>query len=453
MLNDEFISLKEASKRFNKTVSNISYLIRYGRISKYNSKGNKIKNSQGTGVFVSVKELVEYFTKLNKFYSDIEKQIGDFNKEIAFFGLAERERTKHVHRLHPYLGKFIPQLVEYYLFKYFRSGDWILDPFMGSGTTLVQANESNINSTGIDISEFNCMISKAKTDDYKLELLEKEINSIYKRFEKFSKGQRSLDHFFSIEDKLLNFKLEKNFLKKWFHPNVYRELEYIKRLIREYTYQNLLKIILSRTARSCRLVFHFELTRQSEPILEPYVCHKHLNKVCAPLTTSLLHFRKYCSDTLKRIKSFKEKRTDAKCEIFKGDSRTIVLQRKYNGIFTSPPYVGLINYHEQHRYAYELFELMWDEDKEIGLQKNGTSKRAKEDYIKNISDVFQNLSTYLKENAIIFIVANDKYGLYPQIAELSGFEIITEDQRPVTQKASRERAVYNETIFHFKKKK
>ena len=34
------------------------------------------------------------------------------HKELGFYGLPEYERTKHVHRLHPYLGKFIPQLVE-----------------------------------------------------------------------------------------------------------------------------------------------------------------------------------------------------------------------------------------------------------------------------------------------------------------------------------------------------
>ena len=34
--------------------------------------------------------------------------------------LPERERTKHVHRLHPYLGKFIPQLVEVLLQRYVR---------------------------------------------------------------------------------------------------------------------------------------------------------------------------------------------------------------------------------------------------------------------------------------------------------------------------------------------
>src|SRR3989337_2962092 len=55
--------------------------------------------------------------------------------------LPERERTKHVHRMHPYLGKFIPQLVEIFLRKYFKAGQTVLDPFVGSGTTLVQANE------------------------------------------------------------------------------------------------------------------------------------------------------------------------------------------------------------------------------------------------------------------------------------------------------------------------
>ena len=35
--------------------------------------------------------------------------------------LPERERTKHVHRLHPYLGKFVPQLVEALLGRYVRS--------------------------------------------------------------------------------------------------------------------------------------------------------------------------------------------------------------------------------------------------------------------------------------------------------------------------------------------
>ena len=47
--------------------------------------------------------------------------------------LPERERTKHVHRLHPYLGKFVPQLVEALLDRHLPRAKNVLDPFAGSG--------------------------------------------------------------------------------------------------------------------------------------------------------------------------------------------------------------------------------------------------------------------------------------------------------------------------------
>ena len=55
----------------------------------------------------------------------------------------------------PYLGKFIPQLVEALLERYVRPGGRVLDPFAGSGTTLVQALESGYDATGVDIAAFN----------------------------------------------------------------------------------------------------------------------------------------------------------------------------------------------------------------------------------------------------------------------------------------------------------
>ena len=90
--------------------------------------------------------------------------------------LPERERTKHVHRLHPYLGKFIPQLVEVFLRKF--SPTSVCDPFSGSGTTLVEANTLSLNSVGCDISQFNCLIAKVKTDRYDLPLLERELKDL-----------------------------------------------------------------------------------------------------------------------------------------------------------------------------------------------------------------------------------------------------------------------------------
>src|SRR5260221_3682357 len=89
--------------------------------------------------------------------------------------LPERERTKHVHRLHPYLGKFIPQLVETLLDRYFAPGQRVLDPFAGSGTTLVQALESGLDATGVDVAAFNCLLVDVKTPSYNLFTLEHEL--------------------------------------------------------------------------------------------------------------------------------------------------------------------------------------------------------------------------------------------------------------------------------------
>ena len=88
--------------------------------------------------------------------------------------LPERLRTKHVHRLHPYMGKFIPQLVEIFLRKF--QPKLVYDPFCGSGTMLVEASALGIDSIGADISVFNVLLSRVKTDSYDIKLLDQEIH-------------------------------------------------------------------------------------------------------------------------------------------------------------------------------------------------------------------------------------------------------------------------------------
>jgi len=480
---EEFITLQKAAELFKKTVSNISYLVQYSRISKFyrtkdenildakDIKSQKIRNSS-TPV-VSLIELIEYFEKLRKNEEEIIRQIPNCNKDLLFFNIPERERTKHVHRFHPYMGKFIPQLVEYYLDKYFQEENLILDPFAGSGTTLIECNVKNIKSIGLDISYFNCLITQVKMQIYDTKKLKIEMDDILdktieedKRIknqkEVIQTHQKRIDHFITSDKNIIvknQYKTENKYLNKWFAQNTLKQMLIYSSLIPNYKYQNLLRVLLSRSIRSARLTFHFELTRLKQPIYEPYVCHKHRHKVCAPTQSLIPFLKRYSKDTLRRITEFSKIRSDQPYIILNTDSSEIDLTKtleknfqgqKIDAIITSPPYVGLINYHKQHKYAYELLGIEKNIEKEIGRRELGTGKAAREKYRDEIAKVFKNLKRFLKDDAIAFIVANDKWNLYPEIADLAGYKIIDCDERPVTKKASRERSFYSETIFHFK---
>lgn len=380
---------------------------------------------------------------------DFVRNLEILGDDLTFLNVPEYQRTKHVHRLHPYLGKFVPQLVEVFLKKFFKKGDTIIDPFSGSGTTLVEANVLGINSIGIEISYFNVLIQKVKTKKYDLKEVEYEVKDALKRLESFSKflTKRTL---FDIEK--IDLTTDSEYLRKWFSDRALKEILFYKSIIPEYKNQDVLMVILSRSARSARLVPHYDLARPKEPIREAYWCKKH-KRYCEPTNEALKFIRKYSFDTIKRLKEFDKIRTSASIQIFQGDARTIQLPEgiKADGIFTSPPYLGLIDYHEQHIYAYELFNFPRLDDLEIGSAKKGQGKLAREEYVKDIVTVFKNISRYLIKGAKIFVVVNDKFGLYPEIGKICNFRLIDVFNRPVLMKTERSGKYFFESIFYFEK--
>ena len=189
----ELLTIKEASKwasehlKKNVTTSNISYLIQYGKVKKYGNNGTTTVNKY---------DLISYYKSYNgqREINWKEKLGADLNWALSFDNLKEKDTTKHIHRLHPYKGKFIPQLVEYFLDKhtdkfkkeiYFNEGDIILDPFSGSGTTMVQANELGMHAIGIDISAFNSLIANVKVANVDFQDLNSELNRITKALKDF----------------------------------------------------------------------------------------------------------------------------------------------------------------------------------------------------------------------------------------------------------------------------
>ena len=511
-LANNLIIINKASKWATKylnhriTKSNISYLLQYGRIKKY--KKNNL-------TLIDKKELKKYYRNQKKALEQKWKKgyDKDINWKLSFKEYKERERTKHVHRLHPYKGKFIPQLVEYFIddhideFKqeiYFNKGDIILDPFCGSGTALIQANELGLHAVGIDISAFNKMITNAKLVKYDINKLEENIKDISKKFSNLIRSRDNLKFGNELKEKLNEFnkkyfpspefkrslrrtkidekkygrekekkaiaifenlqqkykielKQEKNelFIDKWYLKPLRDEIDFLFneiKKIEDKRIKKILAVILSRTMRSCRATTHSNLGTLRHIQKTPYYCKKH-KKICKPLFTINKWWRRYTKDTIKRIKQFNQLRTNTFQLCVTGDSRTIDLEqqisksswkfgkmiknKKIKGIFSSPPYVGLINYHEQHAYAYDLFGFERRDKKEIGPLFKGKGKKARESYVKGVSEVLINCKKYLQDDFEIFLVANDKFNLYPQIAKKSALQVVDTFKRPVLNRVEK----------------
>ena len=370
---------------------------------------------------------------------------------LSFEGVREYERTKHVHRLHPYLGKFIPQLVDVFLHNYFKKGNSILDPFMGSGTTLIEANVLSMHSTGVEISLFNCLIADIKTREYDIPLVENEIKDILFRTKAYSellsRGQK--------QTTLKKYKTDSEYLNTWLSDRALQEILFYNNQIKNYKNQDILRIILSRATRSARLIPHYDLARPSKPVRKKYYCIKH-RRICEPVNEAMKFINRYSWDTIRRIKEFERLRTSAHIKIIQGDSREVDFNKvngykggKFDGIFTSPPYVGLIDYHDQHRYAYELFGFDDNGFKEIGPASKGRSREAKEEYKNDIITVFQNMNRFLKPKAKIFVVVNDRDNLYPEVASVCGYSIEKIFHRPVLMRTERDNTRFSESIYYF----
>jgi hypothetical protein len=343
--------------------------------------------------------------------------------------LPERERTKHVHRLHPYLGKFIPQLVEILLGRYFRPGQHVLDPFAGSGTTLVQALESGLDATGVDVAAFNCLLMDVKTRSYNPFVLEQELRAVHARI-----GERT-----SVRPSA--------YIRRWYAPQAVRELLAFRALVDEYEHADVLRIVLTRAARSARRTTHFDLEFPREPQLQPYWCHKH-RRECRPVETASQFLRRYTLDTLARLKEFARVRARGlEATVVHADVRDEQLPGRYDGVLTSPPYPGLIDYHEQHRYAYELLALDDRRELEVGAAAAGTSRAAIEAYSDGIVAALRSAAESLRPGAPVLIVVNDRRDLYPEILERAGLRLEERLRRHVNRRTGRRAGEFFEDVL------
>jgi hypothetical protein len=357
-------------------------------------------------------------------YADIDLALSWSERDLP-----ERERTRHVHRLHPYLGKFIPQLVEVLLSRYFRAGQHVLDPFAGSGTTLVQALESGLDATGVDVAAFNCLLMNVKTRTYNPFVLEQDLRAAHARIGETTSERPSA------------------YVRRWFAPRAACELLGFRALVDDFEHADVLRVILARAARSARRTTHFDLDFPRDPQVEPYWCHKH-RRECRPVETASQFLRRYTLDTLARLKAFVRVRARGRAAtVIHGDVRMEKLPGRYDGALTSPPYPGLIDYHEQHRYAYELLGLDDRRELEVGAASAGTSRAALAAYSDGIVEMLLNARSALRKGAPILIVVNDRRDLYPEILERAGLRLEERLRRHVNRRTGRRSGEFFEDVL------
>lgn len=124
-----------------------------------------------------LKTRLAYFKTVNGTYTD-------------YYYLQRFNQTKSVnqfltHWIYPYKGKFHPQMIRALLnIIKIKSGETLLDPFVGSGTAILEAQLLGIDGIGIDISPLCVLISKVKTES--IDVLD-EIKK-YKEFYLYKKG-------------------------------------------------------------------------------------------------------------------------------------------------------------------------------------------------------------------------------------------------------------------------
>jgi len=144
----------------------------------------------------------------------------------------DKRDTSGVHKA-DYWGNFIPQIPNQLLRRYTKKGEWVLDPFLGSGTTLIECKRLGRNGVGIELNKqvaktadsnvseeknpFNVttkvIIGNSGTIDYKSELKKLKTESFqfaimhppYWDIIKFSNNKDDLSNAKSVQDFLRMF--------------------------------------------------------------------------------------------------------------------------------------------------------------------------------------------------------------------------------------------------------
>ena len=242
-------------------------------------------------------------------------------------------------------------------------GGRVLDPFAGSGTTLVQCLESGYDAVGVDVAAFNCLLMRVKTARYDL-VPARDRRS--RRARTRSAGRASDRAGTSASGS---------------RPRAAAELLHFRSLVER---------VRARRRPAGRARAGGPLGAADDSLRPRLPAHAAARAVLVPQAPPRVRAgagggevprplpRSTRSSGSRRSSACAARRTCCG-RSFTATPATSRSTGAFDAILTSPPYPGLIDYHEQHRYAYELLGLDDRRDRELGAAALGTSRRALED--------------------------------------------------------------------------
>jgi DNA modification methylase len=265
----------------------------------------------------------------------------DIDRTWSFTEKTIKDTTYITHGYYTYPAKFIPQLASRLIKELSKENDIIIDPFMGSGTTIVEAIVNNRIGIGTDINEIAYLLAKVKTTPIKPLLLMEELNKIEFDLQNRLNGQFDLFKKKSIELLPKNERID-----YWFLPTQKDKLLIIFTRILE---------INDKDIRDFFLIAFAQILKSSSIWLQKSVkpTRDKNKKIYEPLTLFLNQLKKM----IRKHYDF-DKILDAKIKkaindfriVNCGDARNLPAEEgKSSLIITSPPYVTSYEYADLHQ--------------------------------------------------------------------------------------------------------
>ncbi|MBL8090370.1 MAG: site-specific DNA-methyltransferase [Anaerolineales bacterium] len=272
-----------------------------------------------------------------------EKKLSDIPIDYSWsFSDKTISDTSYItHGYYTYPAKFIPQLAARLIREYSHEGDIVVDPFMGSGTTIVEALVNKRVGIGVDINNIAYLIAKVKTTPLPAMSLLQEFNKINKDLQ----GRMNGDYKKYLQ-KSLSLVPQNERIDYWFLPQQKEKLSIIFARILEVQDENMkffFLVAFAQILKSCSIWLQKSIkpTRdQNKKIYEPFVLFTNQAKKM---------IKKH--DEFNNIVEQKIKHEIDKFRIIKcGDSRDLPCKDNTATLtVTSPPYVTSYEYADLHQ--------------------------------------------------------------------------------------------------------